>query len=159
MMMPAVAVLFVCKMALSPVQDVNAKWTGHETFDWTYENSMMHCRREEVSLIDGQVVTPHVTVSMTRDKGTQSAYLPPADEVPFTTKRCQRDAWLQATHWDETHKNTNYRVWRVACPTAIVDQGPDGKPGTPDDRVIGWKPPECPTSHRDTVVCEGDFSI
>jgi hypothetical protein len=51
--------------------------------------------------------------------------------------------------WDDAHRNTPWRVWRVGCPSPIVDT----RTGT----VIGYKLPEC--GHRDTVICEVDSVI
>ena len=63
--------------------------------------------------------------------------------------QCARAGIRLSMDWDDAHRNTPWRVWRVGCPSPIVDT----RTGT----VIGYKLPEC--GHRDTVVCEVDFVI
>jgi hypothetical protein len=56
---------------------------------------------------------------------------------------------MLGVQWDQSHKSSKYRFWRVACPVPIVD--------TRTGEVIAWKMPDC--GHRDTVVCEVDTAI
>lgn len=127
--MPAVLVLIVCK-TLPGVTDENSSFTKWESRPWAIENSMMKCRREEVSLYDPSV-----------DKG--------AAEKPFTPDVCMHQGPLTSIEWDQAHKNSPYRVWRYACPTRMVD--------TRTHETVGWVIPDC--GHRDTVICEVDSVI
>ena len=130
--MPSAVVLIVCKTVLMPAdqQDLNSKWTGYENRTWLIEDSMMHCKREEVQLFD-------------------QAEAMGAAAQPFNQQRCQRASLMLGVQWDQSHKSSNYRFWRVACPVPIVD--------TRTGEVIAWKMPDC--GHRDTVVCEVDTAI
>ena len=130
--MPSAVVLIVCKTVMLPAEqhDVNSKWTGYENRTWAIENSMMQCRRQEVQLYD------------------QSEAMGAATQ-PFNQQRCQRASLMLGVEWDQAHKSSSYRFWRVACPVPIVD--------TRTGEVIAWKMPEC--GHRDTVICEVDTAI
>lgn len=128
--MPAAVVLIVCKTVVAGEPDVNAKWTGYENRTWAIEDGMMQCRRHEVQLYD------------------QSEAMGAAAQ-PFNQQRCQRASLMLGVQWDQAHKSSSYRFWRVACPVPIVD--------TRTGEVIAWKMPEC--GHRDTVVCEVDSAI
>ncbi|BAQ18266.1 hypothetical protein GL4_2833 [Methyloceanibacter caenitepidi] len=130
--MPSAVVLIVCKTVMLPADqhDVNSKWTGYENRTWAIENSMMQCRRQEVQLYD------------------QSEAMGAAAQ-PFNQQRCQRASLMLGVEWDQAHKSSSYRFWRVACPVPIVD--------TRTGEVIAWKMPEC--GHRDTVICEVDTAI
>jgi hypothetical protein len=128
--MPSAVVLIVCKTVIAGEPDINAKWTGYENREWLIEDSMMQCRRQEVQLYD------------------QSEAMGAADQ-PFTQQRCQRASLMLGVQWDQAHKSSSYRFWRVACPVPIVD--------TRTGEVIAWKMPEC--GHRDTVICEIDTAI
>lgn len=131
--MPAVVVLIVCKVAISGAPDQNAKWTKAENLEWATEHAMMVCRRHEIQLYDPAV-----------DQG--------AAPQPFTMATCQRSAAMLGPMWDQQHKSSRYRFWRVACPVPIVRKNPDGS-----EDIIAWKLPEC--GHRDTVKCEQDTAI
>ena len=130
--MPAVVVLIVCKTVAGDPADLdhNAKYTGHESRQWAIEGSMMQCRRKEVQLFD------------------QSEAMGAAAQ-PFNQQRCQRASLMLGVQWDQSHKSSTYRFWRVACPTPIIN--------TITGEIISWKMPEC--GHRDTVVCEVDTAI
>jgi hypothetical protein len=128
--MPSAVVLIVCKTVIAGEPDINAKWTGYENREWLIEDSMMQCRRQEVQLYD------------------QSEAMGAAAQ-PFNQQRCQRASLMLGVQWDQAHKNSSYRFWRVACPVPIVD--------TRTGEVIAWKMPEC--GHRDTVICEIDTAI
>lgn len=132
--MPPVVVLIVCKTEVSGEQDQNSDKTGWQNREWAYVHSMMQCRREEVQMYDKDV-----------DQG--------AAPRPFTPLACQNSAIGVGVNWDMSHRSSNYRFWRVACPVPIVSQDPVTKQET----VIGWKLPDC--GHRDTVVCEVDTEI
>lgn len=128
--MPAVVILFVCKVAIAGPPDANADWTHSENLDWATPNAMMLCRRHEVQLYDPSV-----------DQG--------ADPQPFTPMACQRAGAMMGPNWNEQHKSSKYRFWRYACPVAIINEI--------TGEVIGWKLPDC--GRRDTVVCEQDTAI
>jgi hypothetical protein len=128
--MPSAVVLIVCKTVIAGEPDINAKWTGYENREWLIEDSMMQCRRQEVQLDD------------------QSEAMGAAAQ-PFNQQRCQRASLMLGVQWDQAHKSSSYRFWRVACPVPIVD--------TRTGEVIAWKMPEC--GHRDTVICEIDTAI
>ncbi|BAQ18281.1 hypothetical protein GL4_2848 [Methyloceanibacter caenitepidi] len=122
--------LIVCKTFIAGPPDQNAGWTGHENRDWKVEHGMMQCRRLEVQLFD-------------------QAEAMGAAAQPFNRQRCQRASIMLGVSWDQAHKGSSYRTWRVACPVPIVD--------TRTGEVIAWKMPEC--GHRDTVICETDTAI
>lgn len=139
MPMPAAVILFVCKVAFTPyatpLEEANARYTGHKPYEWAIKHSMMECRRLEVQLYDQAV-----------DMG--------ADPVPFTPFQCMRSSFLERMAWDRAHANTNWRVWRTACPVPVKD--------TATGRVLAWKMPECPRINqkdRVAVHCEVDTSI
>lgn len=96
--MTPVVVLIVCKSAIipysTPLNEANAKWTGHENRKWVVEHSQMQCRRVEVPLTG------------------------PGN---FTPMDCQRAAITEGVAWNESHKSSKYRWWRSACPVPIVD--------------------------------------
>ena len=139
---PPVLVLIVCKtLAGAPLDDVganNAKFTGNENREWAIEHSMMVCQRHEIQLYD-----------------PVEGQLDPKDEpVPLNPNfaqygQCARAGIRLSIDWDSTHRNTPWRVWRVGCPTPIVDL----RTGA----LVGYKLPEC--GHRDTVICEVDSVI
>ena len=132
---PPVLVLIVCKTVLAGPADQNAAFTHYENLEWATEHSMMVCRRHEIQLFDRGVVLIDKAVALNPNFAMAS--------------QCAR-AWIRlATDWDQSHRNTPWRVWRVGCPTPIVDL----RTGT----VIGYKLPEC--GHRDTVICETDSVI
>ena len=124
--MPAIVVLIVCKVAIGGPPDQNAGMTGNQNLVWATEHSMMACRRHEVAMFN------------------------PGEprKVP-TPNSCQRSGIKLGVEWDAAHRSSNYRFWRVACPTPIVDLR--------TGETVGWQLPEC--GHRDTVVCENDTAI
>ena len=137
---PPVLVLIVCKTVLAGPPDQNAAFTHYENREWAIEHSMMVCRRHEIQLFESA-------------EGVQLG--PNDDPAPALNPnfslggQCARAGIRLATDWDQGHQNTPWRVWRVGCPTPIVDL----RTGT----VIGYKLPEC--GHRDTVICETDSVI
>ena len=139
MPMPAAVVLIVCKVVFtpyaSPLEEANARYTGHKPYKWATEHSMMQCRRLEVQLYDQSV-----------DMG--------ADPVPFNNFQCMKASMTERTAWDQAHRNMNWRVWRTGCPVPIKD--------TATGRVLSWKMPECPRENKDervAVHCEIDTAI
>lgn len=128
--MPAVVVLVVCKTVIAGPDDPNSTYTGYQNREWATEHSMMICRRQEIQVFD-------VAESMG------------ADTQPFNTKRCQTSGLMLGAGWDVGHPKSQYRFWRVACPTPIIN--------TITGEVIAWKLPDC--GHRDTVRCEVDTPI
>ena len=137
---PPILVVIACKVVMSASQDSNAAFTHVENTEWATENSMMVCQRNEVELYDP----------------VEGMQLNAADDpVPalnpnFTDHgQCARAGIRLATEWDQAHRGTPWRVWRIGCPSPIVDLGTGA--------LIGYKLPEC--GHRDTVVCETDSEI
>jgi len=137
---PPILVLIVCKTMLAGPLDDNAKFTGYENLEWATEHSMMVCRRSEVQLYDP---AEGVRLNAADDPA------PPLNPNFAIASQCARAGIRLAIDWDQAHRNTRWRVWRVGCPTPIVDM----RTGT----VIGYKLPEC--GHRDTVICETDSVI
>ncbi len=137
---PPVLVLIVCKTVLAGPPDQNAAYTKWENLEWATQHSMMVCRRNEIQLYDpveGMKLNP------TDDPA------PPLNPNFAVTSQCARAGIRLATDWDQAHRNTPWRVWRVGCPAPIVDL----RTGA----LIGYKLPEC--GHRDTVICETDSAI
>lgn len=137
---PPILVLIVCKVAVAGAPDQNAAMTGAQNLEWATENSMMTCQRHEIQLYDP----------------TEGMKLGPSDDPATPLKpdlsqeaQCARIGVGVATSWDQAHRMTPWRVWRVGCPAPIVDL----KTG----QIIGYELPEC--NHRDTVVCETDSAI
>ncbi|MEM7192611.1 MAG: hypothetical protein AAF405_07025 [Pseudomonadota bacterium] len=128
--MPSAVVLIVCKTFIAGPPDINAEFTGYENRQWATEHSKMVCRRHEVQLFD------------------QSEAMGAAAQ-PFNQQRCQRAGITLGVSWDQSHRSSNYRFWRVACPVPIVD--------TRTGEVIAWKMPDC--GRRDIMVCEVDTAI
>jgi hypothetical protein len=137
---PPILVLIVCKTVSAGALDENARFTGYENLEWATEHSMMVCRRNEIQLYDP-------VEGMKLNASDDPA--PPLNPNFAVASQCARAGIRLATDWDQTHKNSRWRVWRVGCPTPIVDT----RTGT----VIGYKLPEC--GHRDTVICETDSVI
>ena len=129
--MPAAIVLIVCKTVIGGPTDQNTAYTKAENREWAIENSMMVCRRQVIPIHDqaggAKPITPNLF-----DNGT-----------------CARIGTPIGAQWDQEHKSSAYRFWRVGCPAPIVD--------TRSGRIIGYKMPEC--GHRDTVRCEVDAEI
>lgn len=164
---PTTLVLFVCKtIALSTPTDVlaseriawenaqitgyaerdnrfvehdNDRLTGHEPREWATPNSMMLCRRHEVQMYDPAEGKVMPDGEVTQPVGVNVGQPGACARVGF---------WLQMD-WDRKHKNSPWRVWRVGCPSPIIDRR--------TGQVIGYKLPDC--GHRDTVVCEIDSVI
>jgi hypothetical protein len=137
---PSVLVLIVCKTVVAGPPDQNAAFTHHENLDWATENSMMVCQRHEIELFDpaeGAQLRPNDDPA------------PPLSSNFALASQCAAAGIRLATDWDQGHRETPWRVWRIGCPTPIVDL----RTGT----VIGYKLPEC--GHRDTVICETDSVI
>lgn len=137
---PPILVLIVCKTVLAGAPDQNAAFTHWQNLDWATEHSMMVCRRNEIQLYDP---VEGMRLSATDDPA------PPLNLNLAVASQCARVGIRLATDWDESHRNTSWRVWRVGCPSPIVDT----RTGT----VIGYKLPEC--GHRDTVICDTDSVI
>ena len=101
---------------------------------------MMVCRRNEIQLFDP---VEGMRLSPVDDPA------PPLNPNFADFGQCARAGIRLSMDWDDSHRNTPWRVWRVGCPSPIVDT----RTGT----VIGYKLPEC--GHRDTVICETDSVI
>lgn len=128
--MPAVVVLIACKVVVAGPPDQNASYTKAENLAWATEGSMMVCRRHEIPIID-------------------PAWEMGAEPKPLNEWICNRSAVGLIPRWDELHRNTRWRAWKVGCPTPIVD--------TRTGAVIGYKLPEC--GRRDIVRCDIDAEI
>ncbi|MGZ8399946.1 MAG: hypothetical protein ACXWVI_01400 [Methyloceanibacter sp.] len=137
---PPVLVLIVCKTILAGPPDQNAAYTKWENLEWATQHSMMVCRRNEIQLYDP---VEGMRLSATDDPA------PPLNPNFAVASQCARAGIRLATDWDQAHRNTPWRVWRVGCPAPIVD--------TRTGALIGYKLPEC--GHRDTVICETDSVI
>ena len=137
---PPVLVLIVCKTVLAGPPDQNTAYTKWENLDWATEHSMMVCRRNEIQLYDP---VEGMRLTATDDPA------PPLNPNFADASQCARAGVRLATDWDQAHRNTPWRVWRVGCPAPIVDM----RTGA----LIGYKLPEC--GHRDTVICETDSVI
>ena len=137
---PPVPVLIVCKTILAGPPDQNAAYTKWENLEWATQHSMMVCRRNEIQLYDP---VEGMRLSANDDPA------PPLNPNFAVGSQCARAGIRLATDWDQAHRNTPWRVWRVGCPAPIVD--------TRTGALIGYKLPEC--GHRDTVICETDSVI
>jgi hypothetical protein len=137
---PPVLVLIVCKTVLAGPPDENAAYTKWENLEWATQHSMMVCRRNEIQLYDP---VEGMKLSPADDPA------PPLNPNFAIASQCARAGIRLATDWDQAHRNTPWRVWRVGCPAPIVDR----RTGA----LIGYKLPEC--GHRDTVICETDSVI
>jgi hypothetical protein len=137
---PPVLVLIVCKTISGGPADQNEAYTHWQNLDWATEHSMMVCRRNEIQLYDP---VEGMRLSPVDDPA------PPLNPNFADAGQCARAGIRLATDWDEAHRNTPWRVWRVGCPAPIVDM----RTGA----LIGYKLPEC--GHRDTVICETDSVI
>jgi len=127
--MPAVIVLIVCKVAIAGPPDQNSEWTTAQNLKWATENAMMVCRRQEVQMMDTAESTG-------------------ADQQGFSFHRCQRSAMLLGPQWDQQHRSSQYRFWRAACPTPVVNGSGE---------IVSWILPDC--GHREYVRCEQDSFI
>jgi hypothetical protein len=137
---PPVLVLIVCKTILAGPPDQNADFTKWENLEWATQHSMMVCRRNEIQLYDP---VEGMKLSPVDDPA------PPLNPNFAVTSQCARAGIRLATDWDQAHRGTPWRVWRVGCPAPIVD--------IRTGALIGYKLPEC--GHRDTVICETDSVI
>lgn len=137
---PPVLVLIVCKTMAAGVPDPNAAFTQAENLQWATEHSMMVCRRSEVQLYDP---AEGMRLNPTDDPA------PALNANLAIPGQCARAGMPLATEWNNAHRGTPWRVWKVGCPAPIVDL----RTGA----LIGYKLPEC--SHRDTVICEVDSEI
>ena len=136
---PPVLVLIVCKTILAGPPDQNAAFTHWENL-----------RMGDAALDDG---VPAQRDSALRPGGRHEAQSGRRSRAAAQSEfrrnfgQCARAGIRLAMDWDDAHRNTPWRVWRVGCPSPIVDT----RTGT----VIGYKLPEC--GHRDTVICEIGF--
>lgn len=130
---PPVLVLIVCKTLAVGEPDQNASYTHWENREWATEHSMMVCRRQEIQLYDPA-----------EEQGAA-----PLNPNFADYSQCARAGIRLSMDWDESHKSGPWRVWRVGCPSPIVDSR--------TGQIVGYKLPEC--GHRDTVVCEVDSVI
>lgn len=137
---PPVLVLIVCKVISGGVPDQNADATGSQNLEWATVNSMMTCERHEVQMYD-----PAEGIKLHPNDDPAQPLNPNFSQA----SECARNGIQLATSWDEAHRNTPWRVWRVGCPSAIVDS----RTGL----VVGYTLPSC--GHEDTVVCLVDSAI
>jgi len=137
---PPILVLIVCKTISAGGPDENDRFTGAKELEWATEHSMMVCRRSEVQLYD-----PAEGMRLNANDDP----VPPLNPNFAMQAQCARAGMQLARDWDQSHKNSVWRVWRVGCPAPIVD--------TRTGALIGYKLPEC--GHRETVICEVDSAI
>lgn len=130
---PPILVVIACKAIITADPDPNSAFTNHENIEWATENSMMVCKREEIQLYDP-----------TEDQGA-------AHQDPDMTAEgaCPRMSVTLQLQWDQAHRNTPWRVWRVGCPTPMVDSR--------TGKVVGYQLPDC--GHFGTIVCLVDSAI
>jgi hypothetical protein len=109
---PPILVVIACKVVMAGNPDPNASFTHVENTVWATENSMMVCQRHEVDLYDP----------------VEGMQLNPSDQpVPALNPnfadhgQCARAGIALAVDWDQAHRNTPWRVWRIGCPSPIVD--------------------------------------
>jgi len=136
---PPILVVIACKIAIAGPPDINAEFTHVENTKWAIENSMMQCKREEITLYDPDEGAP-------QPGGGQVFALHPNFS---DASQCARAGIRLSMDWDESHRNTPWRVWRIGCPVPIVNMQ--------TGEMIGYKMPDC--GHRDTVVCLVDSVI
>lgn len=137
---PPILVLIVCKTVAVGAPDDNSAFTKAQNLEWATEQSMMVCRRNEVTLYDP---AEGMRINANDDPA------PPLNPNFAMQSQCARAGMRLAMDWDQSHKNSVWRVWRVGCPAPIVD--------TRTGALIGYKLPEC--GHRETVICETDSAI
>lgn len=138
--LPAILVVIACKTVLAGPPDQNADRTGWENREWATEHSMMVCRRHEVELYDATEGVQHT------EKAEPAFPLRPNF---FDLSQCARAGIRLSKDWDDQHKGTPFRVWRIGCPVPIINRD--------TGEIVGYKLPEC--GHRDTVICETDSVI
>jgi hypothetical protein len=130
---PTAVVLILCKVTVVGPPDQNAAMTGAQNLEWATEHSMMVCRREEIQIYD-----------QAEDAGAQ-----PVNPDLTNPNVCSRIGIPIGVQWDMQHRSSNYRFWRVGCPSKIVDLR--------TGKILGYHMPDC--GHRDTVICETDSAI
>jgi hypothetical protein len=104
---PPVLVLIVSKIILAGAPDQNVSFTHWENLKWDTPNSMMVCWRNEIQLYDpveGMKLNPADNPG------------PPLNPNFAIATQCARAGITLATEWDQAHRNTPWRVWRVGCP-------------------------------------------
>jgi hypothetical protein len=135
--MPAILVLIICRtVPLGPVDP----HTGWQDTAWNTEGGTLHCKREQIELMD-------------------AAESQGADPVPFTPIACMRAAMMLGPQFDvdATNAKRNWRFYKAACPVKVMND--NGTPNDPrDDTQVGWAIPPCPES-RGVLVCESDTAI
>ena len=106
---PPILVVIACKVVMAASQDPNAAFTHVENTEWAAENSMMVCQRNEVELYD-----PVEGMQL-----NQADDPVPALNPDFTDHgQCARAGITLATEWDQAHRGTPWRVWRIGLPLA-----------------------------------------
>lgn len=135
MPMPAVVVVIACKVAFLPyssaLEHENSSFTGYKPYKWATEHSQMQCRRHEIQL-----------------------YNPADPNAVFNAHVCMKASWQIRMDWDRSHDNTNWRVWKTACPIPVIN--------TQTGKVLAWQMPSCPRENKQdrvTVHCEQDTAI
>jgi len=134
-------VIIACKGHIerwgSDVDAANAAQTGVENWQWDYPNSKMLCERIEVPMYDPA-----------EDAGADPLSPNFAD---FT--QCARAGVMLQRSWDDQHRHTPWRVWRIGCPVPIINKAPDGT-----ESIIGYKLPDG-LEYSETVAFQIDNSI
>ena len=97
---------------LAGAPDQNEAFTHWQNLDWATEHSMMVCRRNEIQLFDP---VEGMRLSPVDDPA------PPLNPNFADFGQCARAGIRLAMDWDDGHRNTPWRVWRVGCPSPIVD--------------------------------------
>lgn len=135
MSMPAAIVLIACKVSFLPfasdIDRENSAFTHYRPYEWAIKHSQMQCRRHEIQLYN---------------KDDPSA--------EFNAHACMRASWQIRMDFDRGHENTNWRVWKTACPIPVIN--------TQTGKVLAWQMPACPRENKQdrvTVHCEQDTAI
>lgn len=135
MTMPAAVVVIACKVAFlpyaSPIDEANAAYTHYKPYEWAIKHSQMQCRRHEIQL-----------------------YNPADPNAVFDSHKCMKASWQVRMQWDMMHENTNWRVWKTACPIPTINSA--------TGQILAWTLPSCPRENRQervAVHCDVDTAI
>ena len=126
---PPILVVIACKTMLAGPLDENAKFTGYENLEWATEHSMMVCRRHEIQLYDpveGMQLSPADNPA------------PPLNPNFAIASQCARAGIRLAIDWDQAHKSTPWRVWRVGAPATDRTPYRHKKPGAGRVFCVKW---------------------
>ncbi len=139
---PTSLVLIVCRGHVepwsTPDEQANAEYTHAENWQWDYPDSKMLCKRSEIPMIDQDEGKP-------LNGGTVFSLHPNFADAA----QCAAAGIQLENQWDRQNKGSAWRVWRVGCPTPVID--------AESGLVLSYVLPDC--GHFDTIVCEIDSTI